>query len=1486
MTVVGLIALNILFSSVYAWTKLTQEEELAIVRDPSGVLLNAPGRKLNSRISNAEQELNDILQALIKNDPRSANFEWRINIYNSSDVNAWPSLSDPQKSAEAHERKRAFYKIESSKPIASLSVTTGLLAALRSQGELAFILAHEITHILEGHTATREASGPGRNWYDSQSNEVVADKGGIALMIGNFDINASLKAMIRMLALRSPESESEQNHAARMKLILRKAFESSITTHHQEGVRISLLQIEIEHLKRSDIRATKVTDQAISPKLQALTARPAPGATIGISTQNFYRQLTSDLLNVKSDPFSELNSILYERRLVEQAPVWTVPQAVWFINQIMDQIAGSQAAPNVKAQTLFLILYSNFSYHMHEYGDVERFLKNLDSLTIARIKRLLLGLKMTNSKMVPYFKKRSESTNYLFVKSKRFQQMMTELAQQNFSWNHFVSENIDSTVNNIFFSNAKLDLNSISRALLLEENNNSARELSFSGPIHRKYAEAVLNALSKVQPDALSHLRAKELAEFLSYVNRENIQKFYESSLGQEFRIGIQPVVNALNEQYRKSFLSTNEWSSIDERLNAVEIWFFRMLVQPGNIPRDEALELFRLLGSFDALADAKQLNLAQFRNWLNNRSVLAEKVFEAFLQSWASERLNQPAIFGHLVTVFSDDIRHSLDKNPNLLNLAKKLFLQKANDLREIHSFLFGNGDRDVSRRVLEIEDIFELGQLQSRLMLLEKVGLWKTLVQSAQSKKWLDESFRAHEQILSSADKKYEYTNSANRNPPEGSELLVRWTLELAKSETQLDAKLFALDRFTRVVGVNFLFSPEQKEAVSVVVKNGLSSLKGKRLFEALDRASIKRSLPENVQLELLEKLVRDLVPPGSANSRLTEVWTSIAKSFEFSGTGRSLGLELRNRLSMEYKAQPVTASAMFPLPKISDTELMRNASSQLRGWSGFTELIQGQTPNEQLQAIDYLMGRSSTVPTFVTDLDQMSSSRKASLAAERLRSELSASPEVVRSFFINSLFQGKNAPLVELANRELLIEHLFQGMPTTKKSVARELAYAVFTSEGINSSLILSAILAERPSQETTHLSEDYILKIMLESYGVPGWKLAQYLAFTGEFKEYAEVLARFQDAAPAPGYYDILEYLKSHLSHLLDLNRFKIIKLLGAGSVNLAIEYIELSTNKTKVINIPRENIVQKTTVDFMRFRKLMSHLASRSPQEMDFTFLVGLSGVIEASVKLEFDRDAVLERQRDAVKIYNNVKVGNWTIQTVHDDGKYGDAILMDKARVMTARQLLESNPKLYKDAMRAVYDFEYKLMFKRLEIGEVRLANPDLHDGQFLVDPKNRTISVIDFGQALRLSQNERELALDLVAMAEGIKSKSQTLSVLQSWIKQVGSKDSLSLSELDSVFKVTDSMDRFVRLISLMNNKNADLPLGAVHLVLAVNRLSKLGHKVGRYSSFGIGRQVIWREIIHHFVRKSNIKALANPPTRSVGASAEVRCQNMFLGQ
>ena len=166
---------------------------------------------------------------------------------------------------------RRFFAAKSGEAFCEIAVTTGLLKTLKTQDELAFLLGHELTHLIEHHSqqpanglsessnAALEASF--RRWWSRQAFEAVADLGGLEKMLGHYELEAALSAIIRLYSSSSNRALETRNLTAEE--IAQEIVATATARHHHEGLRISTLQAKIESLRHSDLLATKRSQKVI-----------------------------------------------------------------------------------------------------------------------------------------------------------------------------------------------------------------------------------------------------------------------------------------------------------------------------------------------------------------------------------------------------------------------------------------------------------------------------------------------------------------------------------------------------------------------------------------------------------------------------------------------------------------------------------------------------------------------------------------------------------------------------------------------------------------------------------------------------------------------------------------------------------------------------------------------------------------------------------------------------------------------------------------------------------------------------------------------------------------------------------------------------------------------------------------------------------------------------------------------------------------------
>lgn len=290
------------------------------------------------------------------------------------------------------------------------------------------------------------------------------------------------------------------------------------------------------------------------------------------------------------------------------------------------------------------------------------------------------------------------------------------------------------------------------------------------------------------------------------------------------------------------------------------------------------------------------------------------------------------------------------------------------------------------------------------------------------------------------------------------------------------------------------------------------------------------------------------------------------------------------------------------------------------------------------------------------------------------------------------------------------------------------------------------------------------------------------------------------------------------------------------LLGSGSVNLALSYRDKSTHESGVASVARESVDVASDYDFQRLDRLLGLLTRTPEHDQKYGFLKGLARVIRKSVSLEFDKDAAYRMQQQVQPLYNR-EVNGWKVRTVRAFSQEHQTIFMEKAPGKTARKVLQGDPETYRSAMGALAQVEMDVLLGVDASGAARPvplhANPDFHDGQVLIDPESRTVTLLDFGQAVPLSNAERDYGIELLEILGRAADAESAARRLNERAPQ--GAESIRPEELSTLLERGEPMDAFVRLLGLMEQKGNPVPLGTVHWVLAVNRQRALGAKIGK---------------------------------------------------
>ena len=626
-----------------------------------------------------------------------------------------------------------------------------------------------------------------------------------------------------------------------------------------------------------------------------------------------------------------------------------------------------------------------------------------------------------------------------------------------------------------------------------------------------------------------------------------------------------------------------------------------------------------------------------------------------------------------------------------------------------------------------------------------------------------------------------------------------------------------------------------PNTHKALGNALNERLVGLEGDALRSWLGKEDVLDWLAANQAAALVAKLVDTSAPTEAMASQVAALDGELKLREDYPVVYHNL----RNLISESAKLQPSTVDKVFPPDPRDGIEEISVFGNQMRGLSSLIAVSRGRSPEEQLETVEYLMGRVKVMPAYLEAASEQQSFAPVAQTIRNVRAELADAEPMVRVVVANSFLAGPSGILRNAAGREAVLEHFIKGAPPAQLDLSRKVGKAILTSQGDADTLAVAYMLGQKPkldaNGEPVKLDQASVLSRLFDSYGVPGIKMKQYLAFTSEFADFREAFESAQDAAMPLNYYQVLKLIQDRFGDEWPED-LKIERVLGSGSVNVAIRYFNKAENRGEVVSLGRQDIIETTRYDFDRFHKFLNALTETPEDKEKFGYILGLLGIIEDSVKLEFDKESAMKVQQTAYKSYQR-KYGDWTVRSIDAYSVKNLGMFMEEAKGKTARKIFTTKPELYREAMRPMARAEMGILRGQTNSGnwlpQTTFANPDFHDGQVLIDEASKTVTILDFGQAVPIGGEDREAALDLLTIigkADGAKAAAKRLNK-----RYFEGRDVMVAEDMKDILQRKERMDCFIHLLSLISRKGADVPISSVHWVLGLNRQLALGKKLNQ---------------------------------------------------
>ena len=652
--------------------------------------------------------------------------------------------------------------------------------------------------------------------------------------------------------------------------------------------------------------------------------------------------------------------------------------------------------------------------------------------------------------------------------------------------------------------------------------------------------------------------------------------------------------------------------------------------------------------------------------------------------------------------------------------------------------------------------------------------------------------------------------------------------------KQIPELDKFYDLAERTTRLAPAAVEARPGTRDRFAASLFPRLQKLPAELLRQWLGKDHVLQSLKSSQAADLLVQVLGDQVKPGADIPALTAAIAGLDKDLKLQEKFPLVYSIMRDDVALQARLQPSNVNQVFPPDSRNPIEQISVFRNQAAGLSGIVAMTRNHSPEDQLATIEYLMGRRQEMPAFLEAAAENQNLGPVAQALRNARQQLAEADPIARVMVANSFLSGPTGLLDSPGGKEAIMAKMLKGVQPKFLALAGVMTKAILSSQGDTDSLAVAFVLGQKPRGKEENLSAADILNRVFDSYGVPGIKMKQYLAFTSEFADFREAFESAQDAAMPLTYYQIVKLIEKRFGSDWPQD-LQVDKVLGSGSVNLAIRYTDTKTGKREVVSLGRDAIEESTNYDFARFKKFTDALTTTPEDREKFGYIGGLSKLIQESVQLEFDKEAALQVQKLAFQSYQH-QYNGWTVRSIDAFKVQHLGLFMEEAKGKTARKILDQSPDLYRTALRPMAHAEMSLLKGQTAEGNLvpvpMFANPDFHDGQVLVDEPNKTVTMLDFGQAVPINNEQRELGLDLMTVLGKLDTPQQAVKRLNRKFFPHSDKG-LVLEDLKPVMARPKVMDKFIHLLSLLARKGADVPISTVHWVLAMNRQLVLGEKL-----------------------------------------------------
>lgn len=1459
-----------------------------------GLLTTSPKGEVAEKEAFAKAYLEQLVQQLAGDEIEEKGLDVRLELFSGNVPQA--ALDDSNERELEWERQhpgqewpvRTWLGAEpGNKPLYRLTVTEGMLDQLETREEIAFVLATQLERLFKHHAEDPNNETAvvvqGQNWTNSRQQQIANDSAAIARMCkANLNPTGALKALSALYPSFGPRYSGNDQKVA---------VEAVAQVQEHEGVRFSALQGQIELLRRKGEPATK-TALELLPKDKLPTAsgeyhsrlQDLPAFKLGLSkvTDELSGDRVPDwMFSNGPTPVSLLKALRPSPQDFDEALV-----------SLCDHLQQSgKTAQQQGDGFLRLVLAFQGELLSTTIGEAAR----------DKVRAFLAGVTAQGWQPETFLGSLSHADGRSLhrrlanevLQNEAFQSLVSPLASQPGPMQTLVRSAADNALRRP--ENGQSDLRSL--PFFLQRNN---LEPASNFALASVLDAGALDVLGKQSPEALaSQLHDSGLPVGLVLCNDLRRLELSSADFALQLRSAMQPIQTASNavrednarlrlrlpladgvkvSAYLQELFASEAGQKFSPAFEAQLPALLKDviascnhqgdLISDSGRPRDLEAGLERRLCEMAGTGDQEALTFLS-RHWSHELRVPTHSGRREWTAQAAQAVAAQP--LGEApASPFADRLRQGLldafqvsdEALPDVSNASLAAFNQRRK-----------NGEFEPKPEHFSSPAEYQKAReaYQQRCDALKGLGRFIATADARQSLSRLAMIGHQPELSLEVASKlspaQWIGLLESTEKVVERSKLVRDAATDVAVEGLGADAGNFLMDGFMAVEKQipeleRFWDLAQRTVALSPVAVEARKETRGNfgasldQRLQALEVPQLKEWLAKDFVLDVLKpeqtvalmhKVLGPIDPKMSPES-LIQALESLESAYQLKEKYPAVYARLRDDITESAKLQPGNLSQVFADEQTSPAEVITRFQGQLAGLSGLVAMTRNQSAQEQLATVEYIMGRSDEMPAFLEKAAENQNLAPVAEALRHARQELLEAETPVRVMIANSFLAGPTGLMNTPEGKKTIMDFVLKGVSPKFLKLARPMVHAVLFSQGDAESLAMSLVLASKPRQEGDKaLTEADILNKVFDSYGVPGVKMKQYLAFTSSFEHFRETFETAQDAANPLNYYETIRLIQHRFGD--DWPKDMVVdRTLGSGSVNVAIRYFNEAKGVREVVSLSREDIVEATAYDFARFNKFVDALTSTPEGAANFGFVRGLVGIIQESVQLEFDKESAKKVQHQAFETYKHKFEDGWTVRSIDAFEVKHLGLFMEEAKGKTARKLFTSNRALYNEAMRHMADAEFGLLKGQDASNNLRprpnFANPDFHDGQVLIDEKEKVVTMLDFGQAVPISNEEREAGLDLLTVLGKLDTNSRAVERINDRFFPAGAPG-LTREDLEKIWKGPDlqidghksfaskKMDSFIRLLAAISQKGGKVPLSTVHWVLALNRQMVLGDKL-----------------------------------------------------